>query len=270
MKANLSAIDLASLLGVTLRTLRRWEEDGSGPKRIVENLEPVYPLETLVPWMRQHYPDIKLGEAAEVTDRAGRLALLEEWEALLCSRYGLKSMTGLYESLRHADFHQKWKDPAQYWTRASYAAFSGAIITHRLTPEKLRNLLADFHGRRDFGLAAKKQMTAREFQAQIEDALREDVAESFNNQGPEITDRRQVHDHVAVAHRYACAMADDYVWPPRDAYIAGEMTPAQLVELNSYLEFVATECKIPAAKITRLAAKRQLDDLARSRQRVAL
>ncbi len=37
MKDSLSAPDLASLLGITERTLRRWEEGGTGPKRVVEN-----------------------------------------------------------------------------------------------------------------------------------------------------------------------------------------------------------------------------------------
>jgi hypothetical protein len=263
MKASLSAIDLASLLGVTQRTLRRWEEDGSGPKRYVENLEPVYPLESLVPWLRQHRPDIKLGEAAGVTDRAGRLALLEAWEGSLCQRYGLKSMELLYEAIRHGDFHQTYKDPAQYWTGANYAAFSGVIVSHRLTPQKLRALMADFCDRRDFGRAVKKQITASEFQTQIKDALTENAFESFENERPEVPDRRRVRDHVAIGYRYACVLADDYLFP--DPLLPGKLTPAQLQDLNAYLEFVATECKIPSAKITRLTAKRQLDDLAMSR-----
>jgi len=40
----------------------------------------------------------------------------------------------------------------------------------------------------------------------------------------------------------------------------------QLVELNDYLDFVSKECPIPAGKMARLAAKRQLEDLARSRR----
>lgn len=90
-KDALSADDLANLLGVTTRTLRNWERDGSGPRREIRELEPFYPFESLVPWLKKNRPGIKLGEAAKVTDRAGRLVLLERWEKTLCSRYGLKS-----------------------------------------------------------------------------------------------------------------------------------------------------------------------------------
>jgi hypothetical protein len=227
MKDSLSAIDLASLLGITLRTLRRWEEDGSGPKRIVENLEPVYPLESLVPWLRQRYPHITLGEAAKVTDRAGRLALLEAWEKLLCSRYSLKSTDILYEALRHADFHatrhHDAPDSIENWNLAAYAAFSGLIVRHRLTPERLRDLLADFQQCHDFGLAAKKGMTAREFAEQIREALTEYAVECFHNEGADVQDRRRVRDYVAIAHRYSCAMCKEYSPPARNPNIMEDL-----------------------------------------------
>ena len=111
MKDSLSAIDLATLLDVTERTLRRWEEEGTGPKRIVENLQPVYPLESLVPWLKKNRPDVKLGSAAQMIDQAGRLALLRAWEGRLCKLYGLESTEVLYEALRHADFHATGVSP---------------------------------------------------------------------------------------------------------------------------------------------------------------
>src|SRR5580704_10830563 len=107
MKDSLSAPDLASLLGITDRTLRRWVEDGTGPKRVVE----------------------KLGAAARIIDAAGRLALLQAWERRLCSRYKLKSTEVLYEAIRHSDFHETGKgagqsDKIEHWRPACYAAFS--------------------------------------------------------------------------------------------------------------------------------------------------
>ena len=162
MKDSLSVADMASLLGVTERQLRRWEEDGTGPKRIVENLEPGYPLESLLPWLRKHRPDVKLGAVARVIDARGRLALLEAWERRLCARYKFKSTEVLYEALRHADFHETGNGPSEpdnleYWNLAAYAAFSGIIVRHKLSSEKLRELLADFRDRHDLGLAAKKE-----------------------------------------------------------------------------------------------------------------
>jgi hypothetical protein len=227
MNDSLSAVDLATLLDVTQRTLRRWEEEGTGPKRIVENLQPVYPLETLVPWLRKHRPEIKLGEAARMTDSAGRLALLEAWEKLMCSRYRLKSTEILYEALRHADFHATGVslklDQLEHWNLAAYAAFSGVIVRHRLSPEQLRNLLRDFQNYRDLGLAAKKQITATEFTEEIREALTEYAFECFRNEGPDVPDLRRVRDYIAIAHRYCCAVVEEYHAPPGNPNIMEDL-----------------------------------------------
>jgi len=66
-KEALSADDLANLLGVTIRTLRNWERDGSGPPREIRDLEPFYALETLVPWLKKHRPDVELGDRARIS-----------------------------------------------------------------------------------------------------------------------------------------------------------------------------------------------------------
>jgi len=216
MKRSLSAGDLASLLAVSSRTLRRWEEDGSGPKRVIENLEPVYPLETLVPWLKKHHPQVKLGEAAEVDSKASRLALLEAWERLLCKRYGLESTEVLYEALRHADFHNTGSgagksDELKHWNLAAYAAFSGTMVRHRLSPERLKDLRGTFESRRDLGVAKKKNLSAAEFSEQIEEALTEEGWDAITK---DVSDMRQIRDHLAIAHKYACAITQKYYPPP--------------------------------------------------------
>jgi hypothetical protein len=269
MKGSLSAIDLGSLLEVTERTLRRWEEDGTGPKRIIENLQPVYPLESLVPWLRKHRPDVKLGAAARIIDAAGRLALLENWERRLCARYTLKSTEVLYEALRHADFHETGNGPSEpdkleHWNLASYAAFSGVVVRHKLGPEQLQDLLAHFRARHDLGLAAKRKLSTAEFAEEIEDALTEEGFKSFDHDGPYT---RQLCDYIAVAHRYACATSGRYDFPPREPCIAGLMTPAEQELAFAPDGFVACvmEKGNPAGKWARLACERHLEDLLKSR-----
>jgi hypothetical protein len=267
MKDSLSAADMASLLGVTERTLRRWEEDGTGPKRIVENLEPGYPLESLLPWLRKHRPDVKLGAAARVIDARGRLALLEAWERRLCARYKFKSTEVLYEALRHADFHETGNGPSEpdnleYWNLAAYAAFSGIIVRHKLSSEKLRELLADFRDRHDLGLAAKKDLSTTEFAEEIDEALAEAMWKAFDD-GP---DMRQLRDYIAIAHRYQCASSDRYDFPHRDRFIAGRMTPAQqqtALGEAGFVAFVMTRGN-PVCRLARLACERNLNDLAKS------
>ena len=268
MKDSLSAPDMASLLGVTERTLRRWEEDGTGPKRVVENLEPVYPLESLVPWLRKHRPDVKLGTAARIIDARGRIALLEAWERRLCARYKLKSTEVLYEAIRHADFHETGNGPGEpdkleHWNLAAYAAFSGIMVQHKLSPEQVRDLLADFRARHDLGLAKKKKLSTAEFVEEIEEALTEDGFNSFDHDGPHT---RQLCDYIAVAHRYQCASADRYDFPHRDRFIAGRMTPAQqqtAFDEAGFVAFVMTRGN-PVCRLARLACERNLNDLAKS------
>ena len=268
MKDSLSAPDLASLLGITDRTLRRWEEDGTGPKRVVENLEPVYPLESLVPWLRKHRPDVKLGAAARIIDAAGRLALLQAWERRLCSRYKLKSTEVLYEAIRHSDFHETGKgagrsDKIEHWRPACYAAFSGVIVCHKLSPEQLRDLLTDFRARRDLGLAAKKNMSAAEFAEEIEEALTEAGFKSLDQDGPDL---RGLRDYVAIAHRYQCECAARYDFPHVDRSIADKMTRSEqdlAFGESGYVEYVMSTAS-PACRWVKLACERNLNDLAKS------
>lgn len=258
-KDALSANDLANLLKVTPRTLRNWERDGSGPPRHIRDLEPFYELETLVPWLRKNRPEIKIGSAAQVTDRAARLALLEAWEACLCKQYRLESTEVLYQAVAHADFHSTYQDPTRYWTIASYSAFTCAVVRQRLSPERLQNLCTDFQARRDFGLAAKKDMAAPEFAEQLDQALTEYAIEEVLEEAPVM---RQVRDFVAIGFRYACCVADDFIW--LDPLLPGRLTAEQMIELNDYVNFVSTKCRIPAGKPARQACQRQLDDLAKS------
>jgi len=236
MKGNLSAVDLGSLLGVTQRTLRRWEEDGSGPKRIIENLQPAYPLESLIPWLKKNRPEVKLGTAAKIADRASRLALLEAWERRLCKHYGLESVAMLYEALRHADFHATGvstePDKLQHWNLAAYAIFSGVIVRHRLSPESLRDLLTDFQNCRDFGLAAKEKISAAEFTEQIQETLTETAMEIFTN-GAE--DLRQLRDYIAISHRYCCAVLQKYYPPPGNPHIKADLEQLSKSESESQM-----------------------------------
>jgi hypothetical protein len=64
MKNALSTDDLADLLGVEVRTLRRWNANGTGPKRVIEDLKPVYPIKSLRAWLKIHRKDVKLGAAS--------------------------------------------------------------------------------------------------------------------------------------------------------------------------------------------------------------
>jgi transcriptional regulator with XRE-family HTH domain len=213
-KEALSADDLANLLGVTIRTLRNWERDGSGPTREIRDLEPFYPLETLVPWLKKHRPDVELGDRARTIDGAARLRLLEAWERLLCQRYRLESAEELYAALRHADFHQRGysggPDKLESWHVASYAAFSGVLLIHDLSGEQLKSLLADFESRADLGLARRNNLSGAEFAEQIQAALDEEIAKEIVDRQP----LRQSRDHVAIGHRYACQITGKYAPPP--------------------------------------------------------
>lgn len=261
------ADDLANLLGVTTRTLRNWAEEGTGPPRIIENLEPCYLLESLVPWLRKNRPEIKLGTAAKVLDEEARLRLLEQWEAALCAKYGLDDTPMLYGALRQGHFHagcgaRPTPDPPKYWNAGAYAAISGEIVEHGLSPDELRELLTDFDERRDLGLAKKKDMTAAEFSEQISEALTEQAfAELAQDDGLPML--RNERNHVADAFRYMVCVADDYIFPV--PYLPGLLTAAQRVQMNDFLEYLEKHCLIPACLQVRQACQRQIDDLQRSR-----
>jgi hypothetical protein len=107
-------------------------------------LEPVYPLVDLVPWLKARYPRIKLGSVPRLLTPEARASLLEAWEQRLRARYRLRSTPELYLALRQADFHQSCGDPLEWWQPTAFAAFSGELPKHRLSPDRLRDLLEDF------------------------------------------------------------------------------------------------------------------------------
>jgi hypothetical protein len=164
-----------------------------------------------------------------------------EMEAGLCRKYRIAKKL-LYPALRHADFHQTYKDPERFWTPVCYAAFSGKLLSHNLAHGPLRALLADFTRESEAHGASWRAVQVEEI-----------FAKAFE---------RTLRDHVAVGHRYACAVAADYVFPDPD--ILGRLTPDQFRQFNDYLAYVSEHALISAGKYARLACKRQLDDLSKS------
>lgn len=164
-----------------------------------------------------------------------------EMEASLCRKYRIARKL-LYPVLRHADFHRTYSDPERFWTPVCYSAFSGRLLSHNLGFGPLSALLADF--------ARESEAHGASWQAVHTEDIRTKAFE------------RTLRDHVAIGHRYACAVADDYAFPVPD--ILGWLTPAQFREFNDYLAYVSEHALIPAGKHARLACKRQLDDLSKS------
>lgn len=160
-------------------------------------------------------------------------------ETGLCRKYRLARKL-LYPVLRHADFHRTYADPERFWKPVCYAAFSGKLLSHSLAYGTLSALLADF--------------------------ARESEAHGASWHAVQVEDMRALErilrDHVAVAHRYACAVADDYVLPAPD--LLERLNPDQFREFNDYLAFISERALIPAGKFARLACQRQLDDLSKS------
>jgi hypothetical protein len=164
-----------------------------------------------------------------------------EMEAGLCRKYRIAKKL-LYPALRHADFHQTYEDPERFWTPACYAAFSGKLLSHNLAYGPLSALLADF--------ARESEVHRASWQAvQVEGMF----SRAYE---------RTLRDHVAIGHRYACAVADDYAFPAPD--LVERLTPDQFRQFNDYLAYVSEHALIAAGKFARLACKRQLDDLSKS------
>jgi hypothetical protein len=163
-----------------------------------------------------------------------------EMEIGLCRKYRL-ARRALYPTLQHADFHRTYKDPERFWTSVCYAAFSGVVLSHNLAHKSLNALLQDFAQESEAHHASWNVVQAEAMCGGSRD--------------------RQLRNHTAIALRYACAVADDYVLPGPD--VIGRLTPEQFRELNDYVQFVSEQL-IPAGKYARLACKRQLDDLSRS------
>jgi hypothetical protein len=166
---------------------------------------------------------------------------IAEIEAGLCRKYRL-SKKMLYPALRHADFHRAYKDPERFWAPVCYAAFSGTLLSHNLAYGPLSVLLKDFTRESEAHGASWRAAQAEEMSA---GSL-----------------RRSLRDHVAIAYRYTCAVANDYSFPSSD--ILGVLTPDQFRQFNDYLAYVSEHALIPACKYARLACQRQLDDLSKS------
>jgi hypothetical protein len=167
---------------------------------------------------------------------------IEEMEERLASTYRI-ARKDLYSALQHADFHRTYQDPPEHWNSAAYSAFSGEVLTHTLGCERLTDLLADFTREREARRAAWEAISFEDLQSKG-------------------APRRQYRNHVAIAHRYACTTAADYVFPVAD--LMGRLAPEQQAQLNSYLAWIGEHALNPAGKMARLACQRQLEDLAKS------
>jgi hypothetical protein len=168
-----------------------------------------------------------------------------EMEETLCRRYRL-SRKMLYPALRHADFHKTYKDPARYWNVAAYGAFSGEVLRHKLEYEGLERLLQDFKRARELHRSSWATVVAG--------GLAENAAD------------RTYRNHWAIAHRYCCAVADDYAFP--EPNLLERFTAEEFEQFNAYLEYVSSRCRISAGKHVRQACARQLDDREKSHRAV--
>jgi hypothetical protein len=169
------------------------------------------------------------------------LARIKDMEADLCRKHKVGKKL-LYPTLRQADFHKTYQDPPEHWNPAAFAAFSGALLTHKLGFDQLKSLHSDFTTQRLLMSASWAVVTAGDLKDK-----------PFN---------RAHRDHVAIGLRYACATADDYTFPEPD--LLGRFSAEQYQQFNDYLEYVYTECRIVAGKYVRLACSRHLKDLANS------
>src|SRR5512133_364738 len=169
------------------------------------------------------------------------LAKIQDMEYDLCRKHRIAKKL-LYLILQHADFHRTYQDPPEFWTPPAYAAFSGVLLAHKFGFEQLNSLHSDFTCQRLLMHASWGAVVAR------------DLIESKSH--------RSCRNHVAIAHRYACAVADDYTFPAPD--LLGRFSAEQYEQFNDYLEYVSTKCRIPAGKAARQACARQLTDLAES------
>jgi hypothetical protein len=170
------------------------------------------------------------------------LTTIQDMEVDLCRKHRVGRKL-LYPTLRHADFHRTYQDSPEHWNAAAYAAFSGEVLMHKLGFEQLKSLYSDF-------TAQRLLLSASWANVVFEELLNLPAA------------KRAYRNHIAIALRYACAVADDYVFPESD--LLRKFTAAQFEQFNAYLEYVATERRIPACTEVRLACARQLNDLARS------
>jgi hypothetical protein len=169
------------------------------------------------------------------------LARIQDMEADVARKHRI-GRKALYATLRHADFHRTYQDPPEHWTTPAYAAFGGVLLTHKLGFDQLKSLYSDFTAQRLLMSASWAAVASGE------------LSEKPLN--------RAYRDHVAIAHRYACAVANEYTFPEPD--LLGRMTPEQFQQFNFYLEYVSSRCRIPAGKYVRQACARHLNDLGTS------
>jgi hypothetical protein len=168
-------------------------------------------------------------------------AKIQEMEYDLCRKHRVGKKL-LYPILQQADFHRTYSDPPEFWTTPAYAAFSGVLLNHKLGFEQLNSLHSDFTSQRLLMHASWGAVAARELM--------------------EKKSYRSYRNHTAIAYRYACAVADDYMFPEPD--LLGRFSAQQYEQFNSYLDFVCTKRKIAAGKHVRQACARHLADLAKS------
>ncbi len=173
------------------------------------------------------------------------LTKVQDMEADLCRKHRVGKKL-LFPILQQADFHWTYQDPPEFWTARAYCAFSGTLLNHKLGFDQLKSLYSDFTTRRLLMHASWAAVAAREL---------------MENQS-----HRSYRNHVAIAHRYASCVANDYSFP--EPYLLGRFTMEQYLELNAYLEYVSTRSLIPAGKHARLACARQLNDREKSHRAV--
>jgi hypothetical protein len=119
--------------------------------------------------------------------------ILTGFERALMRKYGLRTVDGLYEVIRHADFHLSGKDAMDSWGLAQYAAFSGKIVGHRLSPEAMLTLWQEHQ--------AWRESHPREWS----DAVVREIQDESGS--------RTLRDYHACAHRYCCRVLGKYTPP---------------------------------------------------------
>ncbi len=165
---------------------------------------------------------------------------IEQMDARLSKKHKL-SPEDLYPALRHANFHKSFDDAPEWWTIGAYASFSGECLSHKLGCEQLKALLEDFDQAR--AALVHGWPVAVGFIAKLK------------------AKHRSYENASAVAHRYACQRAGDYIFP--DNKTPDLKSKTKFEQLDSYVNYVMS-LPVIANKFEKLAAKRHINDLKRS------
>jgi hypothetical protein len=175
---------------------------------------------------RMHEPHVERRDEIEQMDRR----LMRESQ--------VRSAADLYALLRQADFHDTFSDPLEHWNVATYAAFSGTVLDRELSGVQLRGLLHSFRTQKEHCPDAWGAKVVQEIEADIH--------------------LHSERDHVAIGFRYACEIADNYIFPQTD--LMGRLDDRQRDQLNNYLDYVQKNRNV-AGRLAASAARRQLNDL---------